>query len=700
MRPLRRGIRQAIYPLFIALLHAPTATLPVAGSREIVMNLTLSRLRLRTKLTLLLGLSVLAVITSVGLAASQLQQRMLSDRIGELRAATQMAIGFAQLLDQQVAAGKLTHEAAIVQLGAALFAMHFDNGAGYVVFQARDGTLLAHGGTPNLNGKPATGRDSSGRSTSALAWTALGTAADGVITYSTAKPGETVPVAKVGYVARFAPWNAVVLASAYVDDLDAAFRSVLLRLCGAGGIVLLVTLLAAWRINRDISLSLGLLKASMERLAEGDLSVAIPGTNRRDEVGGMAGAVLVFRQHMESAVRLAAEKETERLRADAEKQTALVGMADKIETETGVAFEQIGRRTAALTQTAGGMASSATRTGSLAQDAAQSAAQALTTVQTVAGAAEQLAASIREISSQVNHSTAMVGQAVAAGEETRATIDALNVQVGHIGAVADMIREIAARTNLLALNATIEAARAGDAGKGFAVVASEVKQLATQTAQSTAEIAKRIGEIRTATGASVAAVVRIEETITAISAIAGAIAASVEQQGAATAEIARNVTETAAAANEITRRTTDVSAEAAQTGRQAEDVMETTRELDGAANQLKLAVIRIVRTATPEVDRRGTPRYPIDVAGRLSSAGQTHAVRVSDISEGGANVPGGPNLPQGARGLLSLDGVGAAIPCSVVGHRGGALRLAFELDTAGRATLQPFLQRLSLAHAA
>jgi methyl-accepting chemotaxis protein len=115
----------------------------------------------------------------------------------------------------------------------------------------------------------------------------------------------------------------------------------------------------------------------------------------------------------------------------------------------------------------------------------------------VPSAAEELAASIREIGGQVSQSTAVVGRAVTAGRrDTRETIEALNTQVERIGAVADMIGEIAARTNLLALNATIEAARAGDAGKGFAVVASEVKQLATQTARSTEEITRHIGEVR------------------------------------------------------------------------------------------------------------------------------------------------------------------------------------------------------------
>jgi hypothetical protein len=276
----------------------------------------------------------------------------------------------------------------------------------------------------------------------------------------------------------------------------------------------------------------------------------------------------------------------------------------------------------------------------------------------------------------------------------------LNAKVERIGAVADMIGEIAARTNLLALNATIEAARAGDAGKGFAVVASEVKALAIQTARSTHEITQHISEVRAATEASVAAVGRIEATITEVNSIAGSIAAAVEQQGAATAEIARNVTETAGAADEMTIRTAEVSAEAGETGRQAAEVRENCVGLNEAMEELRHSVIRVVRTSTTEVDRRREYRFLVDRACQLSIAGRSSTANVTDLSANGAFVRNAQPVPIGTRGTLTIDGVALSLPFRVCVADAGGLHLEFELDEATATKFRPIPEQVGRRRAA
>ena len=463
-------------------------------------------------------------------------------------------------------------------------------------------------------------------------------------------------------------------------------------LIGVGGFLL---------AQRRIITPIQAMSATMRRLAEGDLAVAIAGKDRRDEIGEMIAAVIVFRDGMANAERLTAEREDDRRRATAEKRAALVDMAQKIEAESSRAMNEVGGHATAMAATAEDMSASAARTGESALGAAGAAGQVLANAQTVANAAEQLAASIREIGAQASHSADVAGRAVTAGNATRVTMEALNEQVGRIGSVAEMIGEIAARTNLLALNATIEAARAGDAGKGFAVVASEVKQLASQTARSTEEIAEHIGKMRAATGESVAAVQLIEQTIGQIDAIAGSISTSVEAQSVATAEISRNVAGTAAAAIEMTRRIKEVSAEAEHTGQHSGHVRNGTIALNTLVEELKHAVIRVVRTSTAEVNRREHVRHELDLGCRLSVAGRgAIAARIADLSAGGAAVSDGPALPPGTRGTLDVDGVGMKLPFIVKAANEGLLHLTFDLDTVAADSFVRVLEQMAPAAAA
>jgi methyl-accepting chemotaxis protein len=481
---------------------------------------------------------------------------------------------------------------------------------------------------------------------------------------------------------------------------DAVYASARIWIVCVLVVAALVCCIAVFVIVRGVSTPVLAMARTMQHLAQGDESVAIAGSDRRDEIGRMAAALEVFRPHAIEKRRLAEAQEAERERADVEKRAALLGMAEKIETETATALDQIGTRTAAMAATAEEMHASSARTGGTARHAASAAQQVLTNAQTVANSTDQLSESIHEIAAQVGHSTAVVARAVEAATETRQTMEALNEQVGRIGAVADMISEIAARTNLLALNATIEAARAGDAGKGFAVVASEVKALATQTTSSTQEIARHINEVRAATEASAAAVGRIEQTIGEVNAIAGSIAAAVEEQGAATSEIARNVAETASAANEMTRQIGEVSSEAERADRQAGAVQDDTGGLNAAVMELKQSLIRVVRTSTAEVDRRTSGRHSADLPCRLTIAGRMHDARIADISEGGARVHGAPAIERGTRGTLSLDGVGFPLPFIAQDDASGGLRLTFDLDTATAAKFRGLPARLVSRRAA
>jgi methyl-accepting chemotaxis protein len=552
----------------------------------------LSHLKLHTKLTLLLGLFALALAVSIGAAASLMRDRMTVDRIDKLRAVVQSTLGIAQSLENRVVAHQLTREQALALLRDDIHAIRFDAGIGYIYAQTVDNMVVLHGSAPAMEGKsvPVTTTDANGRPITDLIRNVLANADDGVVWYSFPKPGQTELQPKLSYVARFAPWGLVFVAGAYVDDLDAAFYASVIRLAVIGCVIMAITLLAAWLVNRDITGSLGGLKHAMERLAKGDLTTEVPGTHRGDEVGDMAGAVLVFKESMAETERLRTEQEELRRRAAVEQKAALNQMADAFETKIGHLVGLLSSGSTELEATAQSMTGTAQLSNQQAATVAAAAEQAGTGLHAVAAAAEQLTASISEITRQVAQSSKITRDAVDEAKRTDAIVRALATVAEKIGAVVGLITGIASQTNLLALNATIEAARAGDAGKGFAVVASEVKNLATQTGRATEEIAAQVTQIQAATKEAVEAIRGISTTIDQVSVISTTIASAVEQQSTATAEIARNVQQTSQAAQEVTVGISGVSQATSETGSAAGQVLVAASDVSKQAEQLRAEV--------------------------------------------------------------------------------------------------------------
>lgn len=540
-------------------------------------------MKLGMRFILVIGVAMALMGAGTLFAAYQFRNAIFEAKDGQARSIAEAASAVVARVRADARAAGIPEAEAKRQALAAIGAMTF-GGDNYVFVFDYDGVALAWGKNLDKIGKnQIAALDGNGKAyLKALIERAR--SGGGFESYAVEVPGKG-RLAKTSFVIGDDTWKWAIGSGVYTGEVDVMVLWTLVVIAAACVPCLAGFLALAYALSSGVTRPLAALDRSIGRMAGGELATVVPGTDRQDEVGGIARAVEVFRQKLIERDEL--KREEERRAAERQAQAAQMAAAvERFRQEADAVLGFVRQTSSEMASTAAELTQVADHNRASAGAAEEQSARDAENVSAVAGATEELSATVREVGEQIHQAGRTTAEGAELGRQARGSVEALAQSAERIGAIVDLIRAIADQTNLLALNATIEAARAGDAGRGFAIVASEVKALATQTTKATEEIAANVTAIQEATREAVGQIATVTETLGQIEQASTAIAGAVEEQAVTTGEISARASDVARGTADLSSMIGEVSSSATETTSMARKVSEVADSLREAAHRL------------------------------------------------------------------------------------------------------------------
>jgi len=535
----------------------------------------LSGLRVSTRIYVLIGLTLLGLLTLCVIALFQLKNSMMEDRMAKIRNLVEYAHTQLAYYEDQARSGKMSLEQAQAQAKDSLRKARYDEKEYFWINDFHPKSVM-HPIKPEMEGKDQSdNKDINGKLLYLEFVKVVKANGAGFVDYYWSKPGDAKPVPKLSYVKGFAPWGWIVGTGIYIDDVDQQFRQASMLL-GSISLALLVALVViGWQISSSILRQLGgepqAASEIMQRVASGDLTARLDNMREGSLLHSLGNMVASLHRMISTintdATKLVANAE-HIARASEEVAKAAEHQADST-SAMAAAIEE-------LTVSSNHISDSAHETARETSEAAALAAQGSERVNQASAAIEKIASTVSDASGRIH---------------------ALEERAKQVSTIASVIKDIAGQTNLLALNAAIEAARAGEQGRGFAVVADEVRKLAERTSSATLEIEQMIGGIQADTVGAVEAMnealPEVQEGVQLASSASESLLAiedgarrTLERVG----EVADATKEQSSASTSIAQRVEQIANAVEETTATIRGTAESAHELEGIASNLRQLV--------------------------------------------------------------------------------------------------------------